>query len=83
MFISKIGAFGVNFHSNNNVNVPRAQQQTKIQFEKEQDLSRKADSISANPITLIAYKLYRSYKFMTESDSESVQPSKNKVNLMA
>ncbi len=83
MFINKIGTYNIDFCATKSQDVPRVQQQAKIQFEKEQNLSKKADSMSANPITAILYKLYRSYQFMSESDSDIIQSSAANLNRMA
>ena len=60
----------VSFYANNKNknNVPRSQQLNSINFEKEPTLAMKADSLSANPITSLGYKLYRTFRFISEHD---------------
>ena len=76
MKIQKINL--INFKANDNNNVTHSQQQKKINFEKEQRLAQKADSINANPITSLGYKLYRTFRFISEHDVTD-----NKLNVVA
>lgn len=68
--------------SNNNVIAPRSQQQNSINFEKEQSIAKKADSLSANPITSLGYKLYRTFRIISEHES-SAAPTQQNLNVVA
>lgn len=67
------------FKSTNQSIVPRSQQQqqNKVKFEKECRLAEKADSIDANPITSLGYKLYRTFRFLSEKDTVPAQQTLN------
>lgn len=67
----------VSFKANeSNISAPRSQQQNSINFEKEQSIVKKADSLSANPITALGYKLYRTFRIITEHEP-SAAPTQN------
>lgn len=71
---------GYNFKSNNQPIAPRSQQQQNaVNFEKEQMLAKKADSMSANPLTSLGYKLYRTFRFLSEHETPAQQQSLNVV----
>lgn len=62
------------------VSAPRSQQQqNKINFEKEKMIAQKADSIEANPVTSIGYKLYRTFRILSEHESSSAPQQLNVV----
>lgn len=63
----------INYTSNGQTIAPRSQQQNKVNFEKEQSLAQKADSLSANPITSLGYKLYRTFRFISEPETTPVE----------
>ncbi len=71
----------VNFNANTNAKqiVPRSQQLNSINFEKEPTLAMKADSLSANPITSLGYKLYRTFRIISEHES----PATKTLNVVA
>jgi len=73
MKINQINGYNINFTANNQQIAPRSQQQNKINFEKEQMLAKKADSMSANPITALGYKLYRTFRIFSEHETKPVQ----------
>ena len=52
---------------------PRSQQQNKVNFEKEQLLAQRADSVNANPVTSLGYKLYRTFRFLAEHETPNTQ----------
>lgn len=59
------------FKSNSQPTVPRSQQQQQnlVSFTKENKIAEKADSIEANPITALWYKLRRTYGFLTREET--------------
>ena len=63
----------INFKSNGQTAAPRSQQQNKVNFEKEQILAQRADSLNANPVTSLGYKLYRTFRFLSEGDTNPPQ----------
>lgn len=65
--------------NNNKLSAPRSQQQNSINFEE--SIARKADSVSANPITSLGYKLYRTFRIISEHES-SAAPTQN-LNVVA
>ncbi len=70
----------VSFKANSsNISAPRSQQQNSINFEKEQSIARKADSLSANPITSLGYKLYRTFRIISEHESSAAPTQKFNV----
>lgn len=81
MKINKIT--NINFKSTNEMSqpiAPRSQQQNKVNFEKEKMIARKADSVEANPLTSLGYKLYRTFRIISEHEpSQSQQSSLNVV----
>ena len=80
MRINKINGYNkINFMEDSKQAVPRSQCQNKINFEKELLLAQKADSINANPVTLLGYKLYRTFRFLSEHDSPQTQQALNVV----
>ncbi|MCD8377203.1 MAG: hypothetical protein LUB59_00260 [Candidatus Gastranaerophilales bacterium] len=82
MKINQINEYKINYTSNNQQIAPRSQQQlNKVNFEKEQQLAKKADSINANPITSLGYKLYRTFRFLSEHETAPVQ--QNSLNITA
>ncbi len=68
-------------NENNKVSAPRSQQQNSINFEKEQSIARKADSLNSNPITALGYKLYRTFRIIAEHEP-SAAPTQN-INVVA
>ena len=53
---------------------PRSQQQqNKVNFEKELLIARRADSVDANPVTSLGYKLYRTFRFLSEHETPNAQ----------
>ena len=58
---------------------PRSQQLNSINFEKEPTLAMKADSLSANPITSLGYKLYRTFRIISEHET----PATKTLNVVA
>ena len=74
MKISRINEYGkINFVSDNKCAEPRSRQQNKVNFEKELMLAQKADSVSANPITSLGYKLYRTFRILSDHEISSTQ----------
>ena len=65
----------VSFNANTNAKqiVPRSQQLNSINFEKEPTLAMKADSLSANPITSLGYKLYRTFRIISEHETPATK----------
>lgn len=60
----------INYKASTQTIVPRSQQQNNvINFEKERLIAQKADSVNSNPITSLGYKLYRTFKFISENES--------------
>lgn len=79
MKVNKINNY-ISFNANNTVTAPRSQQQqNKINFEKEKMIAQKADSIEANPVTSIGYKLYRTFRILSEHESSSAPQQLNVV----
>ena len=71
MYISKINGYNkVNYTADCKQAAPRSQQQNKVNFEKELSLAQKADSVNANPITSLGYKLYRTFRFISGHDAQ-------------
>ncbi len=71
------------FKSNGQQIAPLSQQQqNKVNFEKEKMLAKRADSVDANPITSLGYKLYRTFRFISEHDSSSTT-NNNSLNVIA
>ncbi len=69
----KINAINnINYTSNSQPIAPRSQQQIKVNFEKEKLIAQRADSINANPITSLGYKLYRTFRFLSEHETAPV-----------
>ena len=66
---------------NNKLSAPRSQQQNYINFEKEQSIARKADSLNSNPLTSLGYKLYRTFRIISEHESPAA-PTQN-LNVVA
>ena len=58
----------INFKSKSQPIAPLSQQQSKVNFEKEKLIAQKADSVNANPITSLGYKLYRTFRFLSEHE---------------
>ena len=81
MKINQINKYNINtFRSNNQTTAPRSQQlQNSVNCEREQMLAQKADSMSANPLTSLGYKLYRTFRFLSEHESTPVQQNFNAV----
>jgi hypothetical protein len=53
---------------------PRSQQQqNKVNFEKELLIAQRADSVDANPVTSLGYKLYRTFRFLAEHETPKTQ----------
>lgn len=73
MKINHINEYNINYTSNSQQIAPRSQQQIKVNFEKEQMLAKRADSMSANPLTSLGYKLYRTFRFLSEHETAPVQ----------
>ena len=75
MKVNSIYGYMVSFNANTNNNskqiAPRSQQQTSINFEKEQTIAKKADSLNANPLTSLGYKLYRTFRIISEHESSA------------
>ena len=70
----------INFSADNRTIAPRSQQQqNKVNFEKEQLLAQRADSVNANPVTSLGYKLYRTFRFLSEHDTAPAQQQLNVV----
>ena len=71
----KINAINkINYKSSGQTIAPRSQQQqNKVNFEKELLLAQRADSIDANPVTSLGYKLYRTFRFLAEHETPNVQ----------
>ena len=74
MFINKVIGYNkisnnISFTSDGKQSFPRSQQQNNINFEKELLLAQKADSVNANPITSLGYKLYKTFRFLSEHDT--------------
>lgn len=81
MYNKYIG-FKSNPENNSNVtNMPRSQHQNNIHFEKESKLVQKADSVDANPITALGYKLYRTFRIISEH--EPTQSELDALNMYA
>lgn len=73
----------VSFKANeSNISAPRSQQQNSINFEKEQTIAKKADSLSANPITSLGYKLYRTFRIISEHEPSAATTTQN-LNVVA
>ena len=72
MKVNSINGYIVSFNANTNNNskqiAPRSQQQNSINFEKEQTIAKKADSLNANPLTSLGYKLYRTFRIISEHE---------------
>ena len=68
MKVNQLNNISINFKSNGQTAAPRSQQQNKVNFEKEQILAQRADSLNANPVTSLGYKLYRTFRFLSEDD---------------
>ena len=78
MKINKIN--NINYTANKQTIAPRSQQQqNKVNFEKEQLLAQRADSVNANPVTSLGYKLYRTFRFLSEHDTAPAQQQLNVV----
>lgn len=72
----------VSFKANqSNISAPRSQQQNSINFEHEPTLAMKADSMSANPITSLGYKLYRTFRIITEHEPSAA--ATQRLNVVA
>lgn len=77
----KINAINkINYTANGQPIAPRSQQQqNKVNFEKELLLAQRADSVDANPLTALGYKLYRTFRFVSEHET----PNPQQLNYMA
>ena len=40
-----------------------------VRFRQSQEYARKADSVEANPVTALGYKLYRTFSMLTEREN--------------
>lgn len=70
MKVNKVN--NIYFKSNSQPIAPRSQQQqNKVNFEKEKTLAQKADSVESNPLTSLGYKLYRTFRFISEHDENT------------
>ena len=71
----------INYTANNNSTViaPRSQQQNKVNFEKERLIAQRADSVDANPVTSLGYKLYRTFRYLSEHET----PDAKQLNYIA
>ena len=79
MKVSKINN-NISYTSTNTVSAPRSQQQqNKINFEKEKLIAQRADSTDANPVTALGYKLYRTFRFLSEHET----PDARQLNYVA
>jgi len=68
------------FKANGQQIAPRSQQQQNaVNFEKEKMIAKKADSLEANPITSLGYKLYRTFRFISEHETPSAKQTLNVV----
>ena len=64
----------INYTANGQPIAPRSQQQqNKVNFEKELLLAKRADSVDANPVTSLGYKLYRTFRFLSEHETPNTQ----------
>ncbi len=85
MKVNSINGYMVSFRANENNNIkqsaPRSQQQNSINFEKEQTIAKKADSLNANPLTSLGYKLYRTFRIISEHESSAA--SNQGLNVLA
>ncbi len=64
----------ITYTANGQPIAPRSQQQqNKVNFEKELLLAKKADSIDTNPVTALGYKLYRTFRFLSEHETPNAQ----------
>ena len=41
-----------------------------VKFQQNKEYAKKADSVDANPLTALGYKLYRTFNLITERDNE-------------
>lgn len=74
MKINNINAINYTANNNSTVIAPRSQQQqNKINFEKEKLIAQRADSVDANPVTSLGYKLYRTFRFLSEHEPTPAQ----------
>ena len=69
------GINNINYTANTStVSAPRSQQQqNKVNFEKEKLIAQRADSVDANPVTSLGYKLYRTFRFLSEHEQTPAQ----------
>ncbi len=64
----------IKFTANTPTIAPRSQQQqNKVNFEKELLIAQRADSVDANPVTSLGYKLYRTFRFLAEHETPKTQ----------
>ena len=71
----------INFKSTSQPIAPRSQQQNKVNFEKEKMIARKADSVDANPVTALGYKLYSTFRIISEHEPSGSQ--QNSLDVVA
>ena len=64
----------INYTANAQPIAPRSQQQqNKVNFEKELLIAKRADSVDANPVISLGYKLYRTLRFLSEHETPNTQ----------
>ena len=64
----------INYTANAQPIAPRSQQQqNKVNFEKELLLAKRADSVDSNPVISLGYKLYRTFRFLSEHETPNTQ----------
>ncbi len=54
---------------------------TAVIFKKNEEIARKANS--NDPITALGYKLYRTFRYLTNADSKVVEPKANDEKFVA
>jgi hypothetical protein len=52
-----------------------------VKFQQSQDYARKADSVNANPLTALGYKLYRTFNIIR--NTEGAETEDTKLNVVA
>ena len=53
-----------------------------VRFEKNKELSRKADSVETHPIVSLGYKLYRTFSFLNK-ETDNVNAENTQLNKIA
>ena len=88
MRVNKINT-NINFRQNNTTREIKSENailmlrdpKAAVKFQKSQEYAKKADSVDANPLVAIGYKLYRTFNML--KDNQNLQAENKQLNKIA